>query len=60
MEEERRLMYVAATRARNYLAVIFPSIGYSRQFGMTIITFPVHRRPPLPSLEPWRAEVEEW
>ena len=36
MEEERRLMYVAATRARNYLALIFPSIGYSRQFGMTV------------------------
>jgi DNA helicase II / ATP-dependent DNA helicase PcrA len=61
MEEERRLMYVAATRARNYLAVIFPSIGYSRQFGMTVNS-PSRFIADLPRtlLEPWRAEVEEW
>ena len=61
MEEERRLMYVAATRARNYLAVIFPSIGYSRQFGMTVNS-PSRFIAEIPYtlLEPWRAEVEEW
>ena len=61
MEEERRLMYVAATRARNYLAVIFPSIGYSRQFGMTVNS-PSRFIAEIPRtlLEPWRAEVEEW
>jgi DNA helicase-2/ATP-dependent DNA helicase PcrA len=61
MEEERRLMYVAATRARNYLAVIFPHTGYSRQFGMTINS-PSRFIADLPRtlLEPWRAEVEEW
>ncbi len=61
MEEERRLMYVAATRARNYLAVIFPSIGYSRQFGMTVNS-PSRFIADIPRalLEPWRAEVEEW
>jgi DNA helicase-2/ATP-dependent DNA helicase PcrA len=60
MEEERRLMYVAATRARNYLALIFPSIGYSRQFGMTINS-PSRFIADIPRtlLEPWRAEVEE-
>jgi DNA helicase II / ATP-dependent DNA helicase PcrA len=61
MEEERRLMYVAATRARNYLALIFPSIGYSRQFGMTVNS-PSRFIADIPRdfLEPWRAEVEEW
>jgi DNA helicase-2/ATP-dependent DNA helicase PcrA len=61
LEEERRLMYVAATRARNYLAVIFPSIGYNRQFGMTVNS-PSRFIADIPHtlLEPWRAEVEEW
>jgi len=61
LEEERRLMYVAATRARNYLTVIFPSIGYSRQFGMTVNS-PSRFIAEIPRslLEPWRAEVEEW
>jgi DNA helicase II / ATP-dependent DNA helicase PcrA len=61
MEEERRLMYVAATRARNYLALTFPSIGYSRQFGMTV-NAPSRFVADIPRdlLEPWRAEVEEW
>jgi DNA helicase-2/ATP-dependent DNA helicase PcrA len=61
LEEERRLMYVAATRARNYLAVIFPSIGYSRQFGMTVNS-PSRFIADIPRslLEPWRAEVEEF
>jgi len=61
MEEERRLMYVAATRARNYLAVVFPHTGYSRQFGMTINS-PSRFIADIPRdlLEPWRAEVEEW
>lgn len=61
MEEERRLMYVAATRARNYLTLLFPSIGYSRQFGMTVNS-PSRFIADIPRtlLEPWRAEVEEW
>jgi DNA helicase-2/ATP-dependent DNA helicase PcrA len=61
MEEERRLMYVAATRARDYLAVIFPSIGYIKQFGMTVNS-PSRFIADIPRalLEPWRAEVEEW
>jgi DNA helicase-2/ATP-dependent DNA helicase PcrA len=61
LEEERRLMYVAATRARNYLALVFPSIGYSRQFGMTV-NAPSRFIADIPRslLEPWRAEVEEW
>jgi DNA helicase-2/ATP-dependent DNA helicase PcrA len=61
LEEERRLMYVAATRARDYLAVIFPSIGYNRQFGMTVNS-PSRFIADIPRslLEPWRAEVEEW
>jgi DNA helicase-2/ATP-dependent DNA helicase PcrA len=33
-EEERRLMYVAVTRAKSQLTIIYPSLGYSRQFGM--------------------------
>jgi DNA helicase-2/ATP-dependent DNA helicase PcrA len=58
-EEERRLMYVAATRARSYLAVIFPTVGYSRQFGMTF-NAPSRFIADIPRslLEPWRAEVE--
>jgi len=59
-EEERRLMYVAATRAKNYLAVTYPTVGYSRQFGMTINT-PSRFVADIPRrlLEPWRAEVSE-
>jgi DNA helicase-2/ATP-dependent DNA helicase PcrA len=61
LEEERRLMYVAATRARNYLAVIFPTIGYNKQFGM-MVNAPSRFIADIPwnLLEPWRAEVEEW
>jgi len=35
-EEERRLMYVALTRAKSRLAVIFPHVGYNRSIGLTI------------------------
>jgi len=61
MEEERRLMYVAITRARKYLGIAYPAIGYSRQFGMTINS-PSRFIADIPRglLEPWRAEVEEW
>ena len=59
LEEERRLMYVAVTRARKYLGVAYPAIGYSRQFGMTINT-PSRFIADIPRslLEPWRVEVE--
>jgi DNA helicase-2/ATP-dependent DNA helicase PcrA len=59
-EEERRLMYVAATRARSYLALVFPTVGYSRQFGMTL-NAPSRFIADIPRslLEPWRAEVIE-
>jgi DNA helicase-2/ATP-dependent DNA helicase PcrA len=60
LEEERRLMYVAITRPRKYLAVAYPAIGYSRQFGLT------YNAPsrfiadiPYTLLEPWRVEVSE-
>ncbi|MFP3866615.1 MAG: ATP-dependent helicase [Desulfobacteraceae bacterium] len=35
LEEERRLMYVAATRARQYLFIIFPAVSYNRYLGTT-------------------------
>ena len=59
LEEERRLMYVAATRARSYLAVIFPAIGYSRYLGMTY-NAPSRFIAELPRnlLEPWKVESQ--
>jgi DNA helicase-2/ATP-dependent DNA helicase PcrA len=61
LEEERRLMYVASTRARRYLAVLFPAVGYNRQLGLTYNS-PSRFISGLPPglLEPWRGEVEEW
>jgi DNA helicase-2/ATP-dependent DNA helicase PcrA len=59
-EEERRLMYVAVTRAKHYLAIIFPALGYNRNLGMMINSpsrFITYLPPSL--LEPWRVEVEE-
>jgi len=60
LEEERRLMYVAVTRARKYLGVAYPAIGYSRQFGMTVNS-PSRFIADIPRslLEPWRVQVNE-
>ena len=35
LEEERRLMYVAATRARHYLYITYPTVSYTRYLGTT-------------------------
>jgi DNA helicase-2/ATP-dependent DNA helicase PcrA len=35
LEEERRLTYVAATRARNYLYLTYPAVSYNRYLGTT-------------------------
>ena len=36
LEEELRLMYVAATRAKENLFIIYPMAVYDRNFGMTL------------------------
>lgn len=36
LEEERRLMYVAATRARRYLFIVYPAVSYNRYLGTTV------------------------
>jgi DNA helicase-2/ATP-dependent DNA helicase PcrA len=58
-EEERRLMYVAVTRTKRYLAIIFPTVGYNRNLGMTVNS-PSRFIADLPRnlLETWRASVE--
>ncbi|MBM4286996.1 MAG: ATP-dependent helicase [Deltaproteobacteria bacterium] len=38
LEEERRLMYVAATRARRYLYLTYPTVSYNRYLGTTFNT----------------------
>ena len=38
LEEERRLMYVAATRARQYLYITYPLVSYSKYLGTTFNT----------------------
>ncbi len=35
LEEERRLLYVAATRARQYLYLLYPTVSYNRYLGTT-------------------------
>mgnify|MGYP005840174871 CR=1 FL=1 len=38
LEEERRLLYVAATRARRYLYLLYPTVSYNRYLGTTFNT----------------------
>jgi len=39
MEEERRLFYVACTRAKEHLILTYPEQMYSREYGR-VLTFP--------------------
>uniref|UniRef100_A0A7C5ALL7 DNA 3'-5' helicase n=1 Tax=Desulfobacca acetoxidans TaxID=60893 RepID=A0A7C5ALL7_9BACT len=59
-EEERRLMYVAVTRAKRHLALVYPAAGYTRTLGMTLNS-PSRFIAGLPRniLEPWRVTPEE-
>lgn len=38
LEEERRLLYVAATRARRYLYLLFPTVSYNKYLGTSFNT----------------------
>ena len=56
MEEERRLLYVACTRARQSLTLFAPSTVYNRFNGMSepTTTSPFIRELPAASIELWR------
>ena len=56
MEEERRLMYVAATRARAYLGLFVPATLYERGAGSTVpaCPSPFVRLIPPPLYEEWQ------
>jgi DNA helicase II / ATP-dependent DNA helicase PcrA len=57
LEEERRLMYVAATRARQYLYITYPLVSYSRYLGTTFNTISRFVRDlPQSLLEPMKVE----
>jgi DNA helicase-2/ATP-dependent DNA helicase PcrA len=60
MEEERRLMYVACTRAKENLFITYPINVYDRESG-TILTKPSRFLEGLPEklLEPWVIDEEQ-
>lgn len=60
LDEERRLMYVALTRAKDYLFVSHPVLGYQRSFGGEYFTKPSRFIQDLPETlaEAWQL-VEE-
>lgn len=53
LEEERRLLYVAATRARRFLYLLYPSVSYNRYLGMSV-------NPPSRFLRELPAGMLEW
>jgi len=59
LEEERRLLYVAATRARRYLYLFYPTVSYNKYFGTSFNTVSRFLRD-LPDglLEAFRVEPE--
>ena len=59
MEEERRLMYVACTRAKEHLFITYPINVYDRESGL-ILTKPSRFLSGLGEnlLEPWIIDME--
>ncbi|MBL7979318.1 MAG: ATP-dependent helicase [Bacteroidetes Order II. Incertae sedis bacterium] len=56
IDEERRLLYVALTRAKDYLFVSHPVLGYQRSFGGEYFTKPSRFIQDIPEhlAEPWQ------
>ena len=59
LEEERRLFYVAATRAKNELALVYPMLARDR-YGVDVILEPSRFLAELPDgvFERWTVELE--